>query len=206
MENDLEIKIINSTISKLEPRDILYKKIFDKLKTTDDIFDEIVEKYPNRILDIFSNKLEEGSTEIILLDSKYFKLANEEKYLNFIVEVFEKNNLICYVNVPTFAHYSDDFLLRTLNELDNIDKYILLEQRDVILSLSETKYVVNDKNLLKMLFKCVLRELMPVEFYFVDRPLIIFNNFDMSLPLVCKEEKDIEYYRDIAEKHSLFLR
>ena len=180
--------------------------MFDKLKCLDDIFDEIVELYPNKILDMFPDKLEADSEEIKLLDSQYFKLANEEKYLNFIVEVFEKNGLVCYIEVPAFAHYDDEFFLRLLNELDSIDRYILLEQRDIILSLLETKYIVKDKYLLKTLFKCVLRELMPVEFYFIDRPLIIFNNFDMSLPLVFKEEKDVEYYKNIAEKHSLFLR
>lgn len=53
MEKDLEIKSINSVIGKLEPTNILYKNMFDKLKSFDDIFDEVVEKYPNRILDMF---------------------------------------------------------------------------------------------------------------------------------------------------------
>jgi len=206
MEKDLEIKSMNSVIGKLEPTDVLYKNIFDKLKSLDDIFDEAVEIYPNRILDMFPSQLEEDSKEIKLLDSQYFKLANEEKYLNFIVEVFENNGSVCYLEAPAFAHYNDEFLLGLLNELDSIDKYILLEQRDTIMSLSETKYVVKDKHLLKMLFKCILRELMPVEFYFIDRPLIIFNNFDMSLPLVFKDGTDMEYYKNIAKKHCLFLR
>jgi hypothetical protein len=203
---DLEIKSMNSVIGKLEPTNILYKNMFDKLKSFDDIFDEVVEKYPNRILDMFPSQLEEDSEEIGLLDSQYFKLVNEEKYLNFLVEVFEKNDSVCYVEVSAFTQYNDEFLLRLLNELDRIDKYILLEQRDIILSLSETKYVVKDKHLLKTLFKCLLRELMPIEFYFIERPLIIFNNFDMSLPLVFKEGKDVKYYKNMAEKHSLFLR
>ena len=196
-----------NTIAKLEPTTILYKNKFDKVeKLNDDFFDSLVESYPNKILDIFEEKLKEGSEELKLLDSQYFKLLNEEKYLNFIVKVFEKNSSLCYVEMPISAHFNDEFLLKILNELDSIDKYILLEQRDILFSLSAKNYVIKDKNLLKMLFKCLLRELIPMEFYFLDTPLIIFNNFDMSLPLVFKEEKDIEYYKNIAEKHSLFIR
>jgi hypothetical protein len=195
------------TIAKIESTSVSYRNKFDKVKNiNDDFFDSMLEYYPHRILDIFEKKLKEDSEEIKLLDSEYFKLINEEKYLNFIVEVFKKNNSICYVEILAFENYNDGLLLKMLNELDLVDRYIMINQIDVISSTSKTKYVVKDKNLLKMLFKCILRELIPIEFYFLDKPLIVFNNFDMSLPLVFKNEEDIEFYKEIAEKHSLFLR
>ena len=155
---------------------------------------------------MFEDTLKEDSEEIKLLDSQYFKLINEEKYLNFIVEVFEKNNLTCYVEIVAFKNYDNDFLLKILNELDIVDKYILLKQIDVISSTLETRYIIKDKFLLKMLFKCMLRELISIEFYFLEKPLIIFGNFDMSIPLVFKNKEDIPFYKKIAEKSSLFFR
>jgi hypothetical protein len=206
LEKDLGIKNMN-TIAKIEPTKVLFRGKFDKIENlNNDFFDYVVEQYPNKILDMFENTLKEDSEEIKLLDSQYFKLINEEKYLNFIVEVFEKNNSTCYVEIPAFENYSDDFLLRILNELDIVDRYILLKQIDVISSTSETKYIIKDKILLKMLFKCMLRELIPIEFYFLEKPLIIFNNFDMSIPLVFKNEEDIQFYKEIANKNSLFFR
>jgi len=195
------------TIAKIEPASVSYRNEFDKVKNlNDDFFDSVIEHYPRNILDMFENKLKEDSEEIKLLDSEYFKLINEEKYLNFIVEVFTKNNSICYVEIPAFQNYSDHLFLRILNELDLVDRYIILQQIDVISLASGSKFEIKDKNLLKMLFKCILRELIPIEFYFLDKPLIIFNNFDMSLPLVFKNEEDIGFYKEIAEKHSLFFR
>ncbi len=206
MAKDLEIKNMN-TIVKIEPTKILYREKFDKVKNlNNDFFDYVVEQYPSKILDMFEDTLKEDSEEIKLLDSQYFKLINEEKYLNFIVEVFEKNNSTCYVEIATFKNYDNDFLLKILNELDIVDKYILLKQIDVISSTLETRYIVKDKFLLKMLFKCILRELIPIEFYFLEKPLIVFNNFDMSIPLVFKNKEDIWFYKEIAEKHSLFFR
>ena len=206
MAKDLEIKNMN-TIVKIEPTKILYREKFDKVKNlNNDFFDYVVEQYPSKILDMFEDTLKEDSEEIKLLDSQYFKLINEEKYLNFIVEVFEKNNSTCYVEIATFKNYNNDFLLKILNELDIVDKYILLKQIDVISSTLETRYIVKDKFLLKMLFKCMLRELIPIEFYFLEKPLIVFNNFDMSIPLVFKNKEDIGFYKEIAEKHSLFFR
>jgi len=206
MEKDLEIKYMN-IIPTLEPTKILYRNEFVRLENkNEDFFDYIVERYPNKILDMFENVLKEDSEEIKLLDSKYFKLIKEEKYLNFIVEIFKKNSSICYVEIPAFENYNDDLLLRLMNELDIIDKYILMKQKDVVSFTSESKYIVKDENLLKMLFKCMLRELTSMEFYFLDKPIIIFSNYDMSIPLVFKNKEDIEFYKKIAEKNSLFLR
>jgi hypothetical protein len=206
MAKDLGIKNMN-TIVKIEPTKVLYRENFDKVKNlNNDFFDYVVEQYPSKILDMFEDSLKEDSEEIKLLDSQYFKLINEEKYLNFIVEVFEKNNSTCYVEIATFKNYDNDFLLKILNELDIVDKYILLKQIDIISSTLETRYIIKDKFLLKMLFKCMLRELIPIEFYFLEKPLIIFNNFDMSIPLVFKNKEDIPFYKQIAEKSSLFFR
>ena len=206
MVKDLGIKNMN-IIEKIEPTKFLYREVFDKVKNlNDDFFDCIIEKYPSKILDIFKDTLKEDSEEIKLLDSQYFKLINEEKYLNFIVEVFEKNNSTCYVEIAAFKNYDNEFLLRILNKLDILDKYIFLEQIGTISSTLATKYIIKDKFLLKMFFKCMLRELIPIEFYFLEKPLILFNNFDMSIPLVFKNNEDILFYRQIAEKNSLFFR
>jgi len=180
MVKDLGIKNMN-TIVKIEPTKVLFREKFDKVKNlNNDFFDYVVEQYPSKILDMFEDTLKEGSEEIKLLDSQYFKLINEEKYLNFIVEVFEKNNSTCYVEIATFKNYDNDFLLKILNELDIIDKYILLEQIDVISSTLETRYIIKDKFLLKMLFKCMLRELIPIEFYFLAAILTIPTKLPLS--------------------------
>ena len=57
-----------------------------------------------------------------------------------------------------------------------------------------------------MLFKCMLRELIPMELYFNVKPLAIFSNYDLSVPIFFKDEKDIKHYLKMAERNALYLR
>ena len=41
---------------------------------------------------------------------------------------------------------------------------------------------------------------IPVALYFNVKPLAIFSNYDLSIPIVFKDEKDVKYYRNMAEK------
>ncbi|HIP27154.1 MAG TPA: hypothetical protein EYG80_05810 [Flavobacteriaceae bacterium] len=197
MKETIEI----STLKRIE-----FSTAFQKPKNEEDNFEFLTKHYPCKTLDIFDTALEINSEEIKLLDSSYFKLISEEKYLKFIVEVFQENASLCSVNIEAFKNANYEFIVDVSNKLDSVDRYILLNQLAIITSSSQSFYLVDDENLLKMLFKCMLRELIPMELYFNVKPLAIFSNYDLSIPIVFKDEKDVKYYLNMAERNALYLR
>ncbi len=67
-------------------------------------------------------------------------------------------------------------------------------------------YIITDSNLLKMFMKGILREIFQTTLYFSKISLLLFSNYDMSLPLVFKSSQDKIFYKKIAEKNSLYFR
>ena len=180
--------------------DYLLKGILD-----DDFFDMVSEVNKNTILDIFDTCLDEKAEELELLDSQFFKLSQERKYLNFISDVFFENDKKCILNIK-YDMKDYDLLIRYINDLDVIDRYLLLEQFGSLKKCSSTFFLVDNLNLLEMFVKGILREVFDMEIYFKRKPLLLFSNYDLSLPLVFSSEKDMMYYEVLARNNNLYFR
>ena len=181
-----------------------YRMQFSK-KLDEDYFDRVIKQYPNVILDIFHKALEEDSVELEKLESTYFRLENEKKYLDFIEEVFNENDNRCYVNID-FQNFDIPFILEQINSMDLIDKHLFLYQVEEFKEVRDTHFIIEDINLLKIFMKGILRESLRVDLYFPKKSLLLFSNFDLSLPLVFKNNEDMEYYKLIAQKNDLYFR
>ena len=192
-------------IPLLEPVQNDYRELFISNIDEDDFFENISTKYSNTILDVFEYCLGEDSKELQYLESSYFKLINEDKYLSFLEEVFLKNQEKCYVNID-FSQVDFTFLLEQLSKMDLVDKHIYLKQEREFQNQKNKNFLIKDISLLKMFIKGILRETLRVDLYFPYKPLLLFSNFDLSLPLVFKKEKDKEDYRIMAEKYNLYFR
>ena len=193
----------NIPLLKVVQRD--YKKLFINSIDEDDFFENVSKKYTNTILDIFEDTLVDGSKELDYLESSYFRLINEDKYLNFCEDVFFENQEKCYVNID-FSKVDYTFLLETLSKMDLIDKHIYIHQEKEFQNTRYLNFLITDVNLLKMFMKGILREILRVDLYFPHKPLILFSNYDLSLPLVFKDEKDKIYYQEIAKRNNLYFR
>lgn len=196
-----------NNIPILKETNINYKKVFliSNKSLKENSFEELFTTYPSVILDIYSSSLDVNSPELLNLNSEYFRLSQEYKYLNFILDCFKKNSYKCIININIFNIKYEDFIEYT-NRLDQIDKYILLKQFNTMKNSKEDLYLIEDINLLKMFMKGILREVFKGSLFFPQLPLIVFDNYDMSLPLVFKNIKDKKDYQEIAEKHSLYFR
>jgi len=196
-----------NNIPILKETNINYKKVFliSNKSLKENSFEELFTTYPSVILDIYSSSLDVNSPELLNLNSEYFRLSQEYKYLNFILDCFKKNSYKCIININIFNIKYEDFIEYT-NRLDQIDKYILLKQFNTMKNSKEDLYLIEDINLLKMFMKGILREVFKGSLFFPQSPLIVFDNYDMSLPLVFKNIKDKKDYQEIAEKHSLYFR
>jgi len=196
-----EIPILKNTVYN-------YEKVFlDELNITnqENFFDIVFKYYPSSILDIFSYCLEDNSHELNYLNSEYFRLCNEEKYLKFITEAFLFNENICYVKI-NFSNSDYSSLLQELNNLDVIDKHIMLHQIISFHSSTNNYFLIDNINLLKMFMKGILREFLRVDLYFPKKPMLLFSNYDLSLPLVFKNNNDLHYYKNIANNNDLYFR
>ena len=171
----------------------------------DEILEKFSEKQQTYILDIFENILGQEDEELKNLENDYFKLINEKKYLNFLKETFELNNKICYVRVKlSFEKYEN--VLYYIDNLDKIDKYIILENLKKIDTTKTELYKINHLNILNFFAKGILREVFDCILLFPKDKVFIFSNYDMSLPIIFKNKKNINKYKELAKKNFLFIR
>ncbi|MDR0467990.1 MAG: hypothetical protein LBG67_03980 [Campylobacteraceae bacterium] len=196
-------------IPKLKTTKIDYAKNFVSNYTDmENFFEEICGKFPGAILDVFDTTLDTKETRMSLLRDEYFRLSQEYKYLNFIEEVFSINDNMCFIKLD-FRRYEASCASRmfsVINRLDAIDKLIFINQELNLCNCADINFIIEDINLLKMFLKSMLREIMRVDLYFDKKPLLLFGNFDLSLPIAFKNSDDMAMYEKIANNHGLYFR
>lgn len=172
-----------------------------------ELFSIAQKTYIKVVLDIFNKPMTNEDPRLNLLSNDYFKLSQETKFLYFIEKVFELNKEKCYIDLGIFENSQilTEFLINQEKHLDQIDKYILLNQIEVLKTSKNTVYLIDDLNLLNMFFKGFLRESLWSSLYFNTVPLIIKTNYDISLPLVFQNEEDKKRYEKIANESGLFF-
>jgi len=199
---------MNLPLLKIDNLD--YKSIFIDTNNTylyniEDFFNEVTHKYTYKILDIFNTKKSKESQDALNLSSEYFKLSQEEKYLNFIIDIFKRNKYRCYVEVNINFESYEDYLYFS-SKLDQIDKHLLLINFLRNYNRKGNVFLIDDSNLLKMFMKGMLREIFDSVLFFPESQMLIFSNFDLSLPIIIKNKGDENIYGEIARKYSLYLR
>lgn len=197
-------------IPLLEICDFDFEKNFlsKEQNTDDDAFEQFIKQYPSGILDVFQECLDKNDPNIKLLDSAYFQLSNEKKYLNFTHDCFIQNSNQCYLQTSiNLKNYED--IIYYAERLDAIDKYLILNQLqclEITSSNTQKNFLINDINLLSMFVKGFLREVLHGALFFKEKPIAIYSNFDMSLPIVFFQNETIDLYKEIAQKNNLFIR
>ncbi len=136
-----------NNIPILEPIDVNYKKLFLDTKIEEDFFARVYNIYPNAILDIYSYTLKSSSSELLNLDSEYFRLSMEDKYLNFILDCFKENSNQCIIDINFFHKKYEDFD-KYSKELDKIDQYKYLPKINFISFINTIRF----KNPMNIIF------------------------------------------------------
>ncbi|ALS00170.1 hypothetical protein ATZ33_01890 [Enterococcus silesiacus] len=213
-ETNLEIRLEDGTIPMIQPINSDTVSIDSKLwnlytqsEDYNELFSTAKKMYIKVALDIFNKPMTNEDPRLNLLSNDYFKLNQETKFLCFIKKVFELNKEKCYIDLGTFENNQTlmEFLINQEKHLDQIDKYILLNQIEILKTSKNTIYLIDDLNLLTMFFKGFLRECLWSSLYFNTVPLIIKTNYDISLPLVFQNEEDKKRYEKIANESGLFF-
>ena len=125
----------------------------------------------------------------------------ENKLIKFIETIFEKNNNEGFV----------DFYINKLSPEDK-EKLISLiskEDRELLkshLSLQPNNgvyYKLINKDLIPFLTRLNTRELFFVTFYFSNKPITIWGNYNMKFPCFFSSEEDFDFYYDLSKSFSL---
>jgi len=195
-------------IPLLKPSTFHYTEIFDKVSVESfNVLEHLMQRYPSALLDIFPSSLDEESEALKRLESEYFRLSQERKYLAFLEEVFHRNGDKCFLSMDDFEIAEMDRFMRMNDRLDTIDRYILLEHYKVWDSLKGAQsYRIEDVTLLSVFVKAVLRECLNCTLFFPEQPMLLISNYDLSLPLCFLDGKDRLIYKAMAEKNGLFFR
>ncbi|OEG19656.1 hypothetical protein BCR23_01360 [Enterococcus quebecensis] len=213
-EPDLEIQSQDGIIPKIQPIDSdtvnINSELWELYIRADDYDDLLIEtekKYKKVVLDVFNKPMLKEDPRLDLLSNNYFKLSQESKFLCFIKKVFELNREKCYIDLGTFGNNQDliEFLISQEKLFDQIDKYIILKQIEILRKSKEPIYLIDDLNVLNMFFKGFLRESLWSSLYFNTVPLIIKTNYDISIPLIFQSEEDKKVYEKIAHESGLFF-
>lgn len=127
----------------------------------------------------------------------------ESKLIKFIETIFKDNNNEGYV----------DFYINKLSSKDK-EKLISLsfeEDREILkshLSLEPSNsvyYKLTDKDLIPFLVRLSTRELFFVTFYFSNKPITIWGNYNMKFPCFFNSDEDFDFYCSLSKSFGLQL-
>ena len=176
---------------------------FDKYENFDDYM--MKNNYIGKTLDIFEHQLQINDTQLLIIDNSFLRLKQEEKYLSFVDRLFYENNKSAKVGHIGIDLSDIQICKIKLEEMDSIDKYILLNQIKTF-DNNANIYHIDDILLIRFFLKAMLREAISSTLYFENLDIVITDGFDLSLPIYIKSKESYKKYKDIAQKYDLCLR
>lgn len=121
----------------------------------------------------------------------------ENKIIKFIEKIFELNNFECYVDFYINKLSSED-KERLIDLVSDEDKTILISHLNSR-SHDEVFYKLDNISLIPFLVRLNTREIFFVTFYFTNKPITIWGNYNMKFPCFFYDEKDLLFYNEVAK-------
>lgn len=121
----------------------------------------------------------------------------ENKLIKLIETIFEKNNSEGYVDFY-LNKISDEDKEKLISLISNEDREILklhlnIEPHDGVF------YKLKNKALIPFLVRLNTRELFFVTFYFTNKSITIWGNYDMKFPCFFNKQEDLNFYSTLAK-------
>lgn len=199
-----------NTLPLLQPIDSIdiFQNSFSEL-LFDDI-DESIEKmslkYSSVLLSNFEVILNADDERINLLSNSYYMKLQENKYLDFMIKVFEQNDNCCIVDTNLFELNYDYFLSYLNSGIDIKLQYLLLHQYINLFNTQNRYFYVKDRELLKLFVIFSLRENMISKFFlFPKNKTCLISNYDCLFPIFYKDDILFDEYKNITKTVGLYL-
>jgi len=159
------------------------------------------------VVDIFDSRLNEMEAEQYDFGYVEHNLKYEQRYLDLFQSLFHLNDsqLIVRFEYKSVATYE---LLNIIDGLDIKEKHVLLHLMQYnYLSVKGSYFKIEDLNQVFLFAKIMTRELYTqVEIYFENIGVGILGGFDLSLPVIVRDEMALEVLRTWVSKHNLHVR
>lgn len=125
------------------------------------------------------------------------KIDGEKKFIEFIETIFEENNSKGYVDFY-LSKISDEDKEKLISLISNEDKELLnlhlnIDPHDSVF------YKLKNKALIPFLVRLNTRELFFVTFYFINKPITIWGNYDMKFPCFFNTQEDLDFYYNLSK-------
>lgn len=126
--------------------------------------------------------------------------CGEEKIITFIEKIFEENIDDTYIDFYINRISSED-KSNLMNLISDNDKNTLREFMNI--THDGVYFKLIDKNLIPFFVRLNTKEVFFVTFYFNNRPITVWGNYNMKFPSFVNNDEDLEYYLQLASKLNL---
>lgn len=149
------------------------------------------------------------SEKISLEDEKKFEkeilhdnfIDFEKRYIDFIKECYRFNNGNLMIDFYV-ERLDDEAIVKILEVLNLEEKSMFLDLIDNI-DKDKVYFKVNDLNILDIIVKLNTRNMFFSTFYFLERELTLWGNYNLKFPLFFKDDEIIKLYTNIAKNNKL---
>lgn len=159
------------------------------------------EEFKNKVMIKFNNILDGlSSFKNFTITASHIE-NGEDVIIKFIEKVFEENSFEAYV----------DFYINKISDQDKERLITLIpdEDREILkFHLNATShegvfYKLLNKNLIPFLVRLNTRELFFVTFYFANKPITIWGNYDLKFPCFFNTQENFEFYYELSKSLGL---
>ena len=126
--------------------------------------------------------------------------CGEEKIITFIEKIFEENIDDTYIDFYINRISSED-KSNLMNLISDNDKNTLREFMNI--THDGVYFKLIDKNLIPFFVRLNTKEVFFVTFYFNNRPITVWGDYNMKFPCFVNNDEDLEYYLQLASKLNL---
>jgi len=121
----------------------------------------------------------------------------ENKIIKFVENIFEENNCEAYVDfyVNKISDEDKENLISLVSDQDKkiLELHLNSEPHDGVF------YKLINKTLIPFLVRLNTREVFFVTFYFTNKPITIWGNYDMKFPCFFNTKNDLEFYYNLSK-------
>ena len=127
-----------------------------------------------------------------------FTAGCREDMLAFLHRVFQENEISTYVDFyyPVFPKEEQEAFERGLSAKER-------ELTRTFESYGGQVHYPADRECLDFLFEVTARNWLFSTFYFTNKKLMVWGNYDLKFPVFCEEEQDLDDYEALAREYRL---
>lgn len=126
----------------------------------------------------------------------------ENVLIEFIEKIFKENNYEAYVDfyINKISNEDKEKLLSLVSDEDKkiLKLHLSIKPHDGVF------YKLLNKNLIPFLVRLNTREVFFVTFYFTNKPITIWGNYDLKFPCFFDNDEDFNFYYNLSKSLGFF--